>query len=133
MFIYQHKVHYYETDRMGVTHHSNYIRIMEEARVAYLDAIGASFARIEADGIVSPVMSVEGRFLQPTTFDDLIEVEVFIQEMSLLKLRLGYLMRCGGKEVFEGSSVHCFLDKQGKAVRIAERYPQFKAHFPAED
>lgn len=133
MFIYQHKVHYYETDRMGVTHHSNYIRIMEEARVAYLDAIGASFARIEADGIVSPVMSVEGRFLQPTTFDDLIEVEVFIQEMSLLKLRIGYRMRCCGKEVFEGSSVHCFLDKQGKAVRIAERYPQFKAHFPSED
>lgn len=133
MFIYQHKVHYYETDRMGVTHHSNYIRIMEEARVAYLDAIGASFARIEADGIVSPVMSVEGRFLQPTTFDDLIEVEVFIREMSLLKLRIGYRMRCGGKEVFEGSSVHCFLDKQGKAVRIAERYPQFKAHFPSED
>ena len=42
MFVYKHKVHYYETDRMGVTHHSNYIRIMEEARVAYLDAIGAS-------------------------------------------------------------------------------------------
>ena len=131
MFIYTHKVHYYETDRMGVTHHSNYIRIMEEARVAFLDAIGASFASIEADGIVSPVMSVEGRFLQPTTFDDVIEVEVFIQSMSLLKLRIGYRMRSGGKEVFTGSSVHCFLEN-GRAVRIAERYPQFKAHLPEE-
>lgn len=126
MFVYKHKVHYYETDRMGVTHHSNYIRIMEEARVAYLDAIGASFARIEADGYVSPVMAVEGKFLSPTTFDDLIEVEVYIQEMSLLKLRIGYRMHCGGKVVFEGWSLHCFLDKDGQALRIAERYPQFR-------
>lgn len=126
MFVYKHKVHYYETDRMGVTHHSNYIRIMEEARVAYLDAIGASFARIEADGIVSPVMAVEGRFLAPTTFDDVIEVAVSIREMSLLKMKIGYKMTCGGKPVFEGFSLHCFLDKAGHAVRIAERYPQFQ-------
>ena len=132
MFVYQHKVHYYETDRMGVTHHSNYIRIMEEARVAYLDAIGASFARIEADGFVSPVMAVEGRYLRSTTFDDVIEVEVFILEMSLLKLKIGYRMRCGGQDVFEGWSLHCFLDKEGRAVRIAERYPQFKDQLPAE-
>ena len=132
MFIYKHKVHYYETDRMGVTHHSNYIRIMEEARVAYLDAIGASFARIEADGIVSPVMAVEGRFLAPTTFDDTIEVAVSIQEMSLLKMKIGYKMSCGGKPVFEGWSMHCFLDKAGHAVRIGERYPQFLEHVGEE-
>ena len=37
MNTYIHKVHYYETDRMGITHHSNYIRWMEEARVNFLD------------------------------------------------------------------------------------------------
>jgi acyl-CoA thioester hydrolase len=125
MFIYQHKVHYYETDRMGVTHHSNYIRFMEEARVAFLDFIGASYARMEADGIISPVMAVEGRYLHSTTFDDVIDIEVFIRETSLLKLRIGYRMRVGETEVFEGTSLHCFLDKAGKAVRILDRYPQF--------
>lgn len=29
---YIHKVQYYETDRMGITHHSNYIRWMEEEK-----------------------------------------------------------------------------------------------------
>lgn len=29
---YLHKVQYYETDKMGIAHHSNYIRWMEEAR-----------------------------------------------------------------------------------------------------
>ena len=37
---YKHKVHYYETDKMGIVHHSNYIRWMEEARVDFLDKIG---------------------------------------------------------------------------------------------
>ena len=134
MFVYQHKVHYYETDRRGVTHHSNYFRFMEEARVAFLDAIDASYARMEADGIISPVMAIDGRFLHTTTFDDLIDIEVYIRETSLLKLRLGYRMRVGEKEVFEGTSLHCFLDKEGRPVRILERYPQFapKASSPEE-
>lgn len=34
---YKHKIHYYETDQMGIVHHSNYIRWFEEARVDYMD------------------------------------------------------------------------------------------------
>lgn len=40
-----HKVNYYETDKMGVTHHSNYIRFMEEARVDFLDKVGYSYKK----------------------------------------------------------------------------------------
>jgi acyl-CoA thioester hydrolase len=36
---YSHKVQYYETDKMGITHHSNYVRWMEEARIYFLDKI----------------------------------------------------------------------------------------------
>ena len=129
MFVYKHKVHYYETDRMGVTHHSNYIRIMEEARVAYLDSIGASYASVEAEGVISPVIGVEGRFIHTTTFDDVIEVEVYIKSMTSFKLKLGYTMRCNGEEVFEGFSLHCFLDKEGKPLLLNESYPQIAAAF----
>ena len=127
MFTYKHKVNYYETDRMGVTHHSNYIRFMEEARVAYLDAIGASYAQIEADGIISPVIEVGGKFKHTTTFDDVIEVAVYIKSATTFKLKIGYSMYCGGNEVFEGFSLHCFLDKEGHPIPFAERYPQFTA------
>ena len=40
---YGRKVNYYETDQMGVVHHSNYIRWMEETRVAFLERIGMDF------------------------------------------------------------------------------------------
>ena len=54
---YIHKVKYYECDRMGVTHHSNYIRFMEESRIDMLDRIGYGFEKMEAEGVVSPAMT----------------------------------------------------------------------------
>jgi acyl-CoA thioester hydrolase len=44
--VYPHKVQYYETDQMGVVHHSNYIRWFEEARSDFHDQIGISYAAI---------------------------------------------------------------------------------------
>ena len=41
-----HKVQYYETDQMGVAHHSNYIRWFEEARVDWMDQLGLRYADI---------------------------------------------------------------------------------------
>lgn len=51
---YIRKVHYHETDKMGVTHHANYIKWMEEARVDFLNQIGYGYARLERDGITRP-------------------------------------------------------------------------------
>ncbi len=131
MFVYRHKVNYYETDRMGVTHHSNYIRFMEEARVAFLDSIGASYSKLETDGYISPVVEVNGRFKQTTTFDDVIEISVCIKSATTFKLKLGYEMHCNGKLVFEGYSLHCFLDKEGKPIPFDDLYPQFRAQLQA--
>ena len=48
---YGRKIQYYETDRMGIVHHSNYIRWMEEARIDALAQIGIPYDKIEAAGI----------------------------------------------------------------------------------
>lgn len=55
---YQHIVQYYETDKMGITHHSNYIRWMEEARVSFFAEYGWDYKTLEESGIASPVISV---------------------------------------------------------------------------
>ena len=44
MNLYQHKVQYYETDKMGIVHHSNYVRWMEEARIDFLTNIKQEFS-----------------------------------------------------------------------------------------
>lgn len=123
--MYQRSVKYYETDKMGITHHSNYIRWMEEARIDYLDHIGYNFDRIEREGIVSPVVSVSGDFKKTTTFPDEIFIEVSIEEFKGVKLKLFYQMKNeAGDIVFEGRSSHCFLNKEGRPVRLNKEYPE---------
>ena len=126
MHIYRHEIRYYECDRMGITHHSNYVRIMEEARIDFLDKIGYGFDRIEAEGVVSPVVSVECKYKSPTTFKDIVEVEVSLCNMSDLKFEFKYVMKKDGKLVAEGHSVHCFTEN-GRPVVIAKRLPELTA------
>ena len=38
--MYTHRVQYYETDQMGIVHHSNYIRWFEEARIDWMRDCG---------------------------------------------------------------------------------------------
>ena len=67
---YRRKAYYYETDRMDIVHHSNYVRWLEETRVDLLEQIGCPFAEIEKRGLVSPVLSVETNYRFPVRFGD---------------------------------------------------------------
>lgn len=129
MHTYTHKVQYYETDKMGITHHSNYIRWMEEARIDFLDRIGYGYARLERDGILSPVIGVECRYMHPTTFDDTVEVTVTVEEFRGVRLIVGYTMKNGatGEPVLTGKTVHCFTDPEGKPIILKKQFPDFDA------
>lgn len=115
---YEHKVQYYETDKMGIVHHSNYIRWMEEARIDFLDQIGWNYKVMEDNGIISPVTSVESKYKCNTVFGDVISIEVSVTEFKGIRLKLGYVMRKGDVVVNEATSEHCFLDEEGKIVNI---------------
>ena len=123
MHTYKHEVKYYECDRMGITHHSNYVRFMEEARVDFLDKIGYGFDRIEAEGVFSPVIAVSCNFKHPTTFKDVVEIDVSISKMQDLKFEFTYTMRVGEKIVCIGQSTHCFTEN-GRPVVISKRLPE---------
>ena len=81
------------------------------------------FDRMEAEGVASPVVSVECVYRRPTTFKDVVAIEVKVAEMSALKITFGYTMRVGDKVVCTGRSVHCFMEN-GRPVKLAERFPQ---------
>lgn len=123
---YQHTVQYYETDRMGITHHSNYIRWMEEARVDYLAQLGWGLEKLEALGAVSPVTELEAHYHKNTTFPEVITIWVTMEEMTGVRVRLRYVMKNeGGAVVFEGTSRHCFLDQAGHILRLKKAFPAF--------
>ena len=69
---YERSVYYYETDRMGIVHHSNYIRWFEEARVDFLNQIGYPCSQIEEEGIMMPVLSVS------STYKKVFQLQLFL-------------------------------------------------------
>ena len=123
---YIHKVNYYETDKMGITHHSNYIRFMEEARMRFLSEVGYPMKTLEKEGIVSPVVSLSCEYRQTTTYDDEIEIEVSVAGYTGVRLTLSYRMRDVGKDVpvATATSVHCFLNRDGKPVALKKYFPK---------
>ena len=128
---YIHKINYYECDRMGVTHHSNYVRFMEEARIDMQEQLGYGYERMEAEGIVSPVVGIELEYKHTTTFPEEIEISVSLVGMSALKLTFAYEMRCKGILVCKAKSTHCFME-HGRPVVFADRYPEFTARLVQE-
>lgn len=127
MHIYIHNVKYYETDKMGITHHSNYVRWMEEARTDFLKGAGWGIRRLEKEGVTSPVVSLECQYKHTTTFDDNVKIEVSLEKYTGVKLVIKYVMtnQETGETVFEGRSSHCFIDANGIPVAIRKKFPEF--------
>lgn len=124
MELYTRKVHYYETDKMGITHHSNYIRWMEEARIDFLGKIGCGYDKIEAMGIISPVTAVDCRYKSTTTFGDVVTIDVWVAEFKGVRLKIGYIMtKADGTVACEGASEHCFMDTDGKIISLKRTKP----------
>lgn len=125
MNLYQHKVQYYETDQMGIAHHSNYIRWMEEARIDFLSQIGWDYKKLEESGVISPVTAVECKYKVTTKFYDVITIGVQVAEFKGVKLKLRYEMKRDDVVVCEAASEHCFLNAEGKIINIKRECPAF--------
>ena len=124
---YIHKVQYYETDKMGITHHSNYIRWMEEARVDFLEKIGYGFDKLEGEGITSPVLSVNCEYKESTKFNDEVLIKVKIKEFKGVRLIIEYVMTNNktGNLVAKGETEHCFMNDKSMPVILKKASPEF--------
>ena len=68
------EVRYYETDLMGIVHHSNYIRYFECGRHQFLLDVGLPITELEKSGIMMPVVSVEAHYHTPARMGDILRV-----------------------------------------------------------
>lgn len=113
---YRRRVHYYETDQMGIAHHSNHIRWLEEARLEHMRNKGCSYVQLEARGILMPVVSVSCEYKTPVQFDDELMIEARLSFFNGVRVRYEYRICKAetGETVANGSSEHCFLDQSSR-------------------
>ncbi len=123
--VYRRRIYYYETDKMGIVHHSNYIRLFEEARLDMMNKIGINYKELEEVGIIIPVISVSCKYLIPLYFDDDVSVYSKVTKFNGIKMEVLYeIYKKDNESVCTiGQSGHCFLDKEMKPFRMNKLYP----------
>ena len=128
---YERKINYYETDKMGIVHHSNYIRFLEEARCNMLEAAGVPYSELEKQGILIPVLNVNCTYKSHVTFDDIIEIKTLIKEFNGVRLTMQYeiINKNTGDLVLTAETKHCFTNKKLKPIRLQKQLPDFYNKF----
>ena len=129
METYVHNVKFYETDQMRITHHSNYVRWMEEARLHFLKSIGCDYRELDELGISSPVVMVNVKYLKPTVFDDDVTVNVTVEKFTGVRFVMNYEMTCGGHTVCSAKSEHAFFNAGGRVVNLRKAAPEYCKRF----
>ena len=74
---YERTIHYYETDRMGVVHHSNYARILEDCRIDMMAYYGLPYAELERMGYMIPVLELSEKFTESLKFGEVVKFQIF--------------------------------------------------------
>ena len=118
-----HRVKFFETDTMGVVHHSNYIRLFETGRVEFLRTLGLTLTEMMSDGILFPLVEVGAKFHSPAQFDDELELATTAEALTRAKMKFNYAIRRRGEEkiLVEGSSTNVFTH-DGKICRLPEKF-----------
>jgi acyl-CoA thioester hydrolase len=117
-------VRYGETDQMGVVHHSNYLRYFEVARLEWLSALGVSYASMEKEGLIMPVIDVKVTYKTPALFDDSLTIYIFLSELPRVKIIFLYEIKNQKDEIVcTGETTLAFLNaKTRKLVRCPEEF-----------
>ena len=120
---YIHKVNYYETDKMGIVHHSNYVRWLEEARVLAMDEIGYPVSKLEQENLFSTVLSYSIDIKHSTTFEDLVQIIPKVKAYNGVRLEMSYEMKLKDKLVATATTKHCFINETGLPQRLNKVIP----------
>ena len=124
MIVVRDRVRYYETDLMGVVHHTNYLRFFEMGRVEYLHRAGVSLMDLQADGIVTPITKVDAQYKHPLRFDDEFEIRVHMVTFTRVKMDFTFevVNVATGDVCVTGATQNLFSTPEGKLVRLPAKW-----------
>lgn len=115
-------VRYYETDQMGIVHHSNYIRYFECGRSDMMAKAGLPIEKIEESGVMLPIVSVECRYRRPAKMGDRLRIVSIIEKVPAAKLVVRTeIFNQSGDLLADGSVTLGFIDA---ATRRPVRCPE---------
>jgi acyl-CoA thioester hydrolase len=122
--VYTHKVRvrYAECDRMGFVHHSNWPLYYEEARTEQMRTKGITYKDMEDDGLIMPVKSMSIDFKRAGRYDDLLNIEVWIEGIPEIRCTFKYRTTNQHGELLNTATMELFYARKSdlRPVRIPD-------------
>lgn len=86
------KVHYHQVDQMGVMHHAQYLYVLEQSRINWLQNRGVSYAALEKSGILLPVVNISIDYKRPLRFEDTFFVHTILEHAERSFVDFSYVL-----------------------------------------
>lgn len=133
MWTYSRRVKYYETDRMGVVHHTNYLRFLEDARMDWIGEHLMNYHQMEESGVIIPAASASGNFRSFLRYDDPFTVEMKLISYTGVRMTFSYRVVNSDTGVlcYEGETTHFFstdgyrTGKEYSPISIKRSHPEW--------
>ena len=118
-----HRVAFYQTDAMGIMHHANYLHLLENARVRWLEEHHRSYAEYIQSERHFAVTRVDLSYRRAARFDEMLVTTVWVEWVRGVSLAMAYLVHCGDDLVAQGHTEHAMVNAAGRPTPIpaAER------------
>lgn len=122
-FTTTYRVIYGDVDSMKVAYYANYLRWFEIGRTELMREAGVVYNEMEKEGFFLPLTELSCHYLYPARYDDIVLVETRIEYFRRASVKFGYEIWDEKREkmLVEGSTVHAFLNREGKIVRAPAR------------
>jgi len=120
--VVHHRVPFYETDAMGIVHHSNWVRYLELGRIRWLDEHDRPYRDWVAAGYHYTTTRVEIEYLRPASYDDVLEIRTWLGEVRGASLRMAYRVTRGGELLAAAAKEHALVDLEGRPRRIPSEH-----------
>lgn len=120
---YCHKAQYYETDKMGIVHHSNYIRWFEEARMDLLEKLDFGYNKMEKFGFDIPVLSVTCQYKSMVHLYDKVYIIPKVEIFTGIRIIISYrIIDAVTSELrTTGETSHCFVNEKNKLISLKHK------------
>ncbi|SDC08890.1 acyl-CoA thioester hydrolase [Paenibacillus sp. UNCCL117] len=120
---YEIRVRYQETDQMGVVYHANYLTWLEIGRTEMIRELGIPYERLEAQGLLLPVLEADLKFRQPARYDDRVTVYTRLESLTPMRLHFAYEVKRDDDLLVAGATRHVWVNRSWKPVRLDREAP----------
>lgn len=105
------QVQFFDLDPMNIVWHGNYVKYLEVARCALLDAIGYNYTQMQESGYAWPIIDLHVRYVGPAKLAQRIKLRATLVEWeNCLKVRYLITDSETGKRLTRASTTQVAVD-----------------------